>query len=963
MATFPYNPTRILSSPIISDDVIYIFQPGTSGSPDSQLLALNTTSTLSATELSYSTVSPTLPFLDGLASAYTPTIDGNGVILVYAGNCSDAAEGATFWQFTPKRGSLDLNGTWVEIDISIGGAVNGANGLDGANYLAAALAFSSTVNATSEMYVFGGMCPNSTSSTADDWTQAANYSNSMLTLQPESSPASKYDLGIVSSRGPPIAEAGFTITPLKPTFFDSGNGSSTTSQQSQNQNFVLLGGHTQAAFINMSQVALFSLPEQSWSFLPIDAPAEGPNTDLAARDSTAVDPRSGHTALLTLDGKRVIVFGGWVGDITNPANPQLAVLELGQGYGGSGDWQWSVPSQTGPGLADGTGLYGHGATMLSGDVMMIVGGYQITAPGGSKRKRANPPASTSTYFFNTTSNTWITSYTHPKIVNGQGPPTSAASTSKITSKKAGLGAGLAIGVLAIIIVLLVYFWYSRRLKRRRDAREDELRHLAANAHGINLFHDGPSHASGRPREMTTVDWADEDRMSPNLALRPPGPGGYSNLSGRSEPNAERTGLLFEIPSPTRGLRRSLYSRGNYQPAPRYEDGRQPPGFSTIHPIDERDEYDEELVDGTHLGHKEMVQGDGENVLGQAPHLDPFQDLVGGSRTPSPQSPQDREHELRNWVSDWTVANAMMHSQVGRHSPEKNDRTSSTLSDQSSRSGLSSTSIGNLSRSISQRSAALFSTAAYRSTNDTTPLDDIQSALKRHSPEHRRSRSLSLNAGPQRTVASDNFTTAGPSFSQLQSEGEALLGDYPGSGEPSPTRSHSRARGWMGSVRRAFSGLDRSTSTSPENNASNSSSPTKRRFTESGVPRRAASTGAMPWQRRQGARDWDVESGEQQERRRRRRGMKGGEDGGPEGNHNGNEEEEEDWDVESAVEKRVVQVMFTVPREKLRVVNRGPDGDGESTFSAEVQEKGDDGGEDGDMGKGTGKGKKKEKERE
>ena len=819
------------------------------------------------------------------------------------------------------------------MDLSIG-ALDGNNLLDGANYLAAALAFPSAVNATSDMYIFGGMCPNSTSSTADDWTQAANYSNSMLTIQSESSPASTYDLGVTSSRGPPIAEAGFTITPLMPTFFNSENNS---SAQSQNQNFVLLGGHTQTAFINMSQVALFSLPEQSWSFLPIDPPAAAPNTDLTARDQIAVDPRSGHTALLTSDGKKVIVFGGWVGDVTNLADPQLAILELGQGYGGSNDWQWSRPSQSGPGLADGTGIYGHGATMLPGEVMMIVGGYQIPASSSSKRKRGDPSTSANTYFYNVTSGTWVTSYTHPKLASGHGSSQSAASNSNATSKKAGLGAGLTLGILAIIIVLVVYFWYSRRLKRRRDAREEELRYLAASAHGVGLFHDGSSPSLGRPREMTTVDWAEDNQSLRDLHPRPLGSNAY-NASSRSEPNAERTGLLFEIPSPTRGLRRSLYSRGTYQPAPRFEDGRQIPGFSTIHPIDEREEYDEGLVDGTRSEHNENIHRNGYNVVGHAPTLDPFLDEMGGSRTPSPQSPQDREHEVRNWVSDWTVANAMMHSQVGRLSPEKNDRTSSTLSDQSSRSGLSSNSIGNMSRSLSQRSAALFSTAAYRSTNDTTPSDDLQNASNRYSPEHRRSRSLTINPASQRTAVSDNFTAAGPSFSQLQSEGEALLGDYPSSGGPSPTRSHSRARGWMGSVRRAFSGLDRSTSTSPEHNASNSSSPTKRRFTESGLPRRAASTGAMPWQKRQGARDWDVEGADQD------RGKGGKEDGG------GNDEE---WDVESAVEKRVVQVMFTVPREKLRVVNRGPDGDGESTLSAEVKEVGD---EMEDEVKGKGKAK-------
>lgn len=105
----------------------------------------------------------------------------------------------------------------------------------------------------------------------------------------------------------------------------------------------------------------------------MDLPPEEPKTDLATRGKTTIDSRSGHTAILTPDGKSVVVFGGWVGDVTQSADPQLAVLELGQGYGGSGHWQWSVPSQTGPGLEAGTGIYGHGATMLPGDVMMVVG--------------------------------------------------------------------------------------------------------------------------------------------------------------------------------------------------------------------------------------------------------------------------------------------------------------------------------------------------------------------------------------------------------------------------------------------------------------------------------------------------------------------------------------------------------------------------------------------------------------
>jgi len=47
----------------------------------------------------------------------------------------------------------------------------------------------------------------------------------------------------------------------------------------------------------------------------------------------------------------------------------------------------------------------------------------------------------------------------------------------------------------------------------------------------------------------------------------------------------------------------------------------------------------------------------------------------------------------------------------------------------------------------------------------------------------------------------------------------------------------------------------------------------------------------------------------------------GEDGGGEGGGRaGKEDEEEDWDVEAAAERRLVQVMFTVPKQRLRVVN-------------------------------------------
>jgi len=75
-----------------------------------------------------------------------------------------------------------------------------------------------------------------------------------------------------------------------------------------------------------------------------------------------------------------------------------------------------------------------------------------------------------------------------------------------------------------------------------------------------------------------------------------------------------------------------------------------------------------------------------------------------------------------------------------------------------------------------------------------------------------------------------------------------------------------------------------------------------------LPRRAVSAGAMLWRRKQGKSDWEdseeVDTG-------RSNTFAG------EVRHS---EESDEWDIERAVQNRVVQVMFTVPKEKLRVVN-------------------------------------------
>ncbi|KAI9815070.1 MAG: hypothetical protein M1827_002913 [Pycnora praestabilis] len=930
-ANLPYNPTRAFLSPKYNGGLAYIISP-TSTIPSSyQLLSINTSSTLNAASLPYTTLAAS-PFTNSQSdAAFTPVIDDQGEISVYAGSCSLGSNGSSLWRFSPDLNLDDGNGTWSRQGLK-GEGLDGNDILSGANYLSSGVSFSTTVGGDaneSTVYLFGGMCPTA-GSPADSWTSAANYSNSMLTLKPSGSTSAPsyssitYTLDLSAGRGPPIPEAGFSVTPLPPSILNSSGGT-----QSQQQNFVLLGGHTETAFINMSQLALFSLPEETWSFPTINMPVANAKTDLTARGDTAmINPRSGHTSVLTGDGKRLVVFGGWVGDVNTPADPQLLVLEVAEAYGGTGDWTWSIPTQAGTGLQTGTGIYGHGAVMLPGDVMMVVGGYIISETQGSRTKRADQTLNTQNLLLNTTSNTWLSNYSSPSIASGSTPgkPNASSSSSpsskssdesdsgsSSSSQRAGLGAGLALGFAALFGAVVIYFWYSRRLRRRREAHEKELHEFSLSAQrfhadGLNL--DG---IDGRGGEKSAMEWMGERHRNPRDSAYPWGPGpssgGFREGSGwrhNGGSEAERTGLLLEIPSPTRGLRKSLHGRGNHHTAPRYDDVRRSHGSGNIHPIDERDEYE-----GTVSAQSETVEHSDINVFSSAPILNPFRDpnplrshpIAGGT---SPTSPaHEREVEIQNWVSDWAAADALMKNPTRTPSPDK-DRTSSTLSEQSARSNISARSQAQvsegLSRSLSQRSAAIFSSSNPFSSQNTSPTFDYPGG-RRSPPNPTYRRSQSLTTFPTRPGTSDTFATAGTSFPQLQTEGEALLGGRPDHSAPeSPTKIRKGAGGWMGSMRRAFGG---ERSTSPSSNGDRSTPSPNKYHEDAGLPRRAASASAMLWRKKQGAADWDS-------------GGVGASGGGTVAAAGGVGEDE--WDVERAIEGRVVQVMFTVPREKLRVVN-------------------------------------------
>ena len=927
--------------------------------------------------------------------------------------------------------------------------------LPDANFLASSFSFSTLVDSNDTqrtVYTFGGMCPTGTTSNETTWQSQATYSNDMVKLS-YSSPTS-YLLSLSTSSGNgPIAEAGFTITALQPTFSNSSTGLMT-----QAQNYVLLGGHTNAAFTNMSQVALFSLPQESWSFQNIDSTAKTGSTELAVKSTsgttmTTPDSRSGHTAMLSLDGSSIIVFGGWVGDVKTPADPQLAILRIGSGFGGSGNWAWDLPNSKGSGLAAGEGIYGHGAVMLPGNVMMVVGGYRIGAPSSSKLlTRSN--SAVNALFLNATSMTWVSNYTNPGYApfSAASPATSSSSDKASKARNVGLGAGLGLGLAALLGALIFYLWYSRRLKKRkRDAREKDLQQLSRSAVDIYSIH-GSRPTLNRGPEDTGFGLENGDMVQGESFIPLPGAnslgnrsmgigrgvnGGYTPIAygstggyGDYDQSAwlpNRTNSNRSGPSIPRKPINPRNARGYYQPTSASGSSQSYSGFDfgtghsranslstagAIHPIYEADEEHD-----TADGQQQNLDGNADSGVGNSivgldadPFLDPQRSSLvpssQGSRpgtgldqhrdrsTPTPESAaQEREREVKEWVADWTAAEALMQSRAqsltygGRISPSKESGSGRTASNLSERSAISALT---LSRSGSVKNNTLTAFFASGPSTWLRPLTDHGnggdvSPISEKSSGH--GKSHGANPPPSAGSGSSSFTTAqtSQSFSTLRAEAENLISrpspeGYASEGSPSKAKAAAFTRrqqgGWLGSLKRVFVGAEdeslsindsaRSSPTRGHRSPSFTGSPTRAYHDQDSPaqhgPRRAVSATATMWRRKQGKDDWQ-DSAEPQNTRSNTLTLDGSyrpvfsedESDGVRGISPDHGVEDEEWDIERAVERRVVQVMFTVPKEKLRVVNqdveedRSETGDGSRKGSLEGSSK-----DLGEVGKDDGK---------
>ncbi|KAK3353575.1 hypothetical protein B0T25DRAFT_455995 [Lasiosphaeria hispida] len=955
--TLPYTSTSILLSgsvglPDGNPDTAYIFAPN-GGSVD--LLSVNISSTLSARALRPQILTSGLPFLGSGSTAFTPSLLDNGTLAVLAGDCSIATN-AALWTYTPAASSDSTKSKANWARHATAPSKNWDYGQGGPYFLGGSLTFSAQlapVISDPILYVYGGMCP-WPNATASSWQSSATYSNRMLKISPPSSDKA-YTVSYAPSTGPPIAEAGFTLTALAPSL---SNRSGIVTQQTSH---VLLGGHTQQAFINMSTAAIWSLPEETWNFVSIASPSAippGAKTDLLAAKDTVlaaavagdVDSRSGHTTVLSEDGSSLVILGGWVGDTSQAAEPQLAIITIGAAYG---DWQFVIP----PSQPAGSGIYGHGAALLPGNTMMVHGGYTIPPPSKKLFRRA----STIQMFYNITSQTWSDTYTNPGHTT---PPSSppegpSASDDDGSRTKLGLGLGLGLGIPLLLALLFFAACLCRRRNQRRARRDEALRGLAqgmpgslgrGDEHGEMLQRD-----HDEPLDDGIFQWdADSARDWYTGGHDPYVQGrrslGYETLRGAG---GQRGGYQAPaMPAPVGGRGRA--ARGLYQPSTGLGNGYdfaplRTPKKNEIHPIYEDDE--EEGDDDGDLGAQGLMspQRDDDD--------DPFATPTGAATptaalfpppssssnrsesTPSPEHGQQdsggqmQDPEVQGWVSDIDAADAVLTAKIGRHGSTtttpprfQHHQQQSTGRVTPHRRGSARSSVHNLAApandfdetrtgsNLSDKSAFSFA-HHFRSAFGGSSAPSVP-GLTPAATEARLGTSGSTSSSSTHT-----FSTAKSTFATLQAEAPGLLfhGDPQSSSHQhqtdeaamvddddyitvpgSPSKSKPR-RSWFGSLRRVFSG-----GTSQGSESSRGDSPTHDSLLGGGgdyEPPRLVGMGAdgqflTLTRRKQGREAWDPSSlGEQ------RVSGEGGE-----------------WDVERAVEQRLVQVMFTVPKERLRVVN-------------------------------------------
>ncbi|KAI1470765.1 uncharacterized protein F4812DRAFT_277847 [Daldinia caldariorum] len=905
----PYFPTSIFipepKPPPAQDNatinVAYIFSPQGDWV---NLLALNFSGNLRASSLPLQTLSSNVPFLDTKNTAFIPSLADNGSLIVYAGDCSSPAS-SEIWTFNPSPND-GASSSWIKASTTL--ATKADNVQVGPSFLGTGFSFSNTlapVLSPANTYVYGGMCPNATA-IGTSAQQKATYSNQMIKIAPSATDAGDFTVGPISSDGPPVPEAGFTFTGLSPSV------SNRTGILTQQINYVLLGGHTETAFINMSTVAIWSLPEESWNFISdISVGSSGSNTELAVKsnDIDKIDSRSGHTAVLSEDGTSLIVLGGWVGDLTQAASPQLAILNIGTSYGGNGEWHWSVPDVQPPG----PGLYGHGAALLPGNIMMVYGGYNIS-PSETTAKRQASGSNNLPMFLNLTSMSWSNDYTNPDFSGSNTDDSSSGGDSDVGTRL-GIGLGVGLGFVAIIIAILLFLLYRRRKRHTRAIRDSAIRALAQDTSRF-LPHDDEMMEQDHPGGVWYTGGPDP-YLRGNRSL------GYQSLRASADNGPQPSWYGGTPPA-----RKPLPRRNTYDP---------PSGV--IHPIIEADE---DAHDGDITSEPVSPVRDVSNTTDGRRDSDPFLtpttqenpiSFPPSNRASITPSPEERrlttDPEVQDWMTDVEAMDALLSSRAAPRmsacaSGQQNSPARRGPDDSRTESSVSETNRSSLgvSRSESVRSvlrSGLGIAAAALGASSSAP---APAAAAPANDENRGGSSGSSSSAP-------SYNTARSSFAALQAEGPVLLmgrvsRDEYEAAPGSPSKNKPR-RSWLGSLRRVLNGgasppetPDREKQLDDEGFAAGANGYDMPR---GGGLSEIAAGGLL--RRKSGRGDWEG-MGERYDGRGKGRVATGGSSYQERGTAVAEDDDDEEWDIEKAVEKRLVQVMFTVPREPLRVVNAEPD---------------------------------------
>lgn len=897
VAAVPYTPSKICLSSAHNDSLAYLLRP--SGSGSTEFLSLNLSASIDAGKTSFDTILSQTPFHStDTSSTFIPTVDDQGVITVYAGDCQNSAQ-QSIWQFQPDGNSSTGNGTWSQL------SVNSGKGDIRPNYLAAGFSFTPADSKDISMYSFGGMCPFA-NSTDETWISAANYSQSMIALNPSGENA--YDAAIVGNRAPPVPEAGMAVVPMTPI-------SSKTEKQ---QDFLLIGGHTQHAFLNMSQLAIFSVPQESWSFVKAKSAATA-RTELAIRDQSIVEPRSGHAAVLSEDGKKVYVIGGWVGDTSVPADPQFAVLELGENYGGSGDWTWTIPPisiSSEAGIESGTGVFGHSAAMLPGGVLMIAGGYSIPKRS-TKRAASSVERNSQVYLYNSTSGDWVASYTNPAAAKSSSASASHSSDRLSKGQKIGLGIGLGIG-LPILLAILAFGLRYHQKRRVKGKRDSQLRELALGAERAHFWgRDDPYQASSiRSSQMS-------ERVDPSTGI--PWSSNPNRHSSRRQPlkeqgeGAESRGLLAESPSPKKSsLDSPLLSQVRSHRQSGLADYRRSDTTGEIHPIDEREEDEaifRERVLATVPKDDRPHLHDDEDPFSDTPFATPRSTIFGVGLGPF----YSRRKDMGSVDGD------------GRSTSSKSERTSTGLSGLSDSSDFSFSS--RPTGQVMQARAVYIDRPLSWSSSGGRSIDQI-GAASIHSRDTTQSDVDGFMVPSEKSYSGDSYSTAQTTMLERQAEKASLLDDISTPLEPTPSRpppsSRQRSSGVFETVRRALTLTRRDYTAQPELNDDGVASGIDRRSTVVGpglgtnnsganTPRRAVSASAELFRRKQGARASNAKKRMSDNDFVTPRSTRDDLFIGAPGYLGDDETMDDDWEGYTG-ENRNVQMTYLAPRERLRVVN-------------------------------------------